>query len=216
MSVHKEGEGYSYWPGYVDALTNIVLNLLFLVAIFVIGVAALGLVASQRKEVPEGAVVSTAPQTAVERIKDVVRKIIVSSPATSGASSGTDANQKSKPSVIIEKIDQQSDATVIRLAFAQDAYLINKAEEVAVLRQLSTVLQAAGKKIVISTASQPDDALLVRGNMTRLLSIRNILLRHGIAGELIEVRIDSQAPPSKTAGQVLIEINKEDGHVENK
>lgn len=216
MSVHKDGEDYSYWPGYVDALTNIVLNLLFLVAIFVIGVAALGLVASQRKDVPNGAVVSTAPQTGVEHIKDVVRKIIVSSPATSGAGSVADANQKNKPSVIVEKIDQQSNVTLIKLAFAQDAYLINKAEELTVLRQLSAVLQATGKKIVISTASQSDDALLVRGNMTRLLSIRNMLLRHGVAGELIEVRIDSQAPSSKNTNQVLIEINKEDGHAENK
>lgn len=216
MSVHKDGEGYSYWPGYVDALTNIVLNLLFLVAIFVIGVAALGLVASQRKDVPEGAVLSTAPQTVVERIKDVVRKIIVSSPATSAAGSVADVNQKSKPNVIVEKIEQQSDATLIRLAFAQDAYFINKVEEVGVLRQISAVLQAAGKKIVISAASQPEDALLVRGNMTRLLSIRNMLLRHGVAGELIEVRIDSQSSPNKASGQVLIEINKEDGHVENK
>jgi hypothetical protein len=213
---HKKGEGYSYWPGYVDALTNIVLNLLFLVAIFVIGVAALGLVASQRKEVPVGAVVSAAPQTVVDRIKDVVRKIIVSSPATLGAGSVQDANQKNKPSVIVEKINKQSDVTVIRLAFAQDAYLIGKAEEVEVMRQLSTALQTIGKKIVIWAASQPDDALSVRGNMTRLLSIRNMLLHHGVAGELIEVRILSQAPQTKAAGHVFIEINKEDGYVENK
>ena len=212
MSVHKEGEGYSYWPGYVDALTNIVLNLLFLVAIFVIGVAALGLVASQRKEVPVGAVVSSAPQTVVERFKDVVRNIIVSSPSTVDG----DGVEKNKPSVAVEKIEKTSDATVIKLVFAQDAYLINKAEEAGVLRQLSSVLQTAGKKIVIWTASQPDDALLVRGNMTRLLSVRNMLLRHGISGDLIEVRIVPQAPMSKTTGHVFIEINKEDGYVENK
>jgi hypothetical protein len=189
VSAHKEGEGYSYWPGYVDALTNIVLNLLFLVAIFVIGVAALGLVASQRKDVPVGAVVSTAPQTVVERVKNIVRKIIVSSPATSDA--GANANQKSKPSVSVDKIDEQLNTTLITLTFAQDAYLINKSEELAVLRQLSTVLQTAGKKILIWTVSPPDDALLVRGNMTRLLSIRNMLLREGIASESIEVRIVS-------------------------
>lgn len=220
MSVHKEGESYSYWPGYVDALTNIVLNLLFLVAIFVIGVAALGLVAAQRKDVPDGAVVSAEPQTVVERIKDVVRRIIVSSPVASGSVRGgaieVDGFNSSKPSVLLEKLEKQADATVIKLAFAQEAYVINKAEEVAVLRQLSEVLQGSGKKILIWTAAPPDDALLVRGGMTRLLSVRNMLLRHGVDSGLIEVRIVSQFPTAKTAGHVFIEINKEDGHVEKK
>ena len=27
----------NYWPGYVDALTNVVLNLLFLIGVFTIG-----------------------------------------------------------------------------------------------------------------------------------------------------------------------------------
>lgn len=220
MSVHKEGESYSYWPGYVDALTNIVLNLLFMVAIFVIGVAALGLVAAQRKELPEGAVVSKEPQTVVERVKDVVRKIIVSSPVAAGAGSGgaveVDSSQNSKPSVVLEKLDKQSDSTVIKLAFAQEAYVINKAEEVAVLRQLSAVLQVSGKKILIWTTSPPDDALLVRGSMTRLLSVRNMLLRHGVPSELMDVRIVSESPSAKTTGHVFIEINKEDGHGEKK
>jgi hypothetical protein len=220
MSVHKEGESYSYWPGYVDALTNIVLNLLFLVAIFVIGVAALGLVAAQRKELPEGAVVSNEPQTVVERVKDVVRKIIVSSPVASGVGQGgaveVDVANNSKPSVLLEKLEKQADATVIKLAFAQEAYVINKAEEVAVLKQLSAVLQVSGKKILIWTAAPPDDALLVRGGMTRLLSVRNMLLRHGVAPELVDVRMVSQSPTAKTTGHVFIEINKEDGHVEKK
>jgi hypothetical protein len=141
-----------------------------------------------------------------------VRNIIVSSPSAVDG----DGVEKNKPSVAVEKIEKTSDATVIKLVFAQDAYLINKAEEAGVLRQLSSVLQTAGKKIVIWTASQPDDALLVRGNMTRLLSVRNMLLRHGISGDLIEVRIVPQAPMSKTTGHVFIEINKEDGYVENK
>ncbi len=38
-----DDEDASYWPGYVDALTNIVLNLLFMVGVFAVGVFAVSL-----------------------------------------------------------------------------------------------------------------------------------------------------------------------------
>ena len=40
MSHHKMGE-INYWPAYVDALINVVLNLLFLVGVFTIGLVTL-------------------------------------------------------------------------------------------------------------------------------------------------------------------------------
>jgi hypothetical protein len=36
-------DGVNFWPGYVDALVNVVLNLLFLVGIFTIGLVALSM-----------------------------------------------------------------------------------------------------------------------------------------------------------------------------
>jgi hypothetical protein len=40
----------TYWPGYVDALTNIVLNLLFMVGVFAVGVFAVSLESSMHRQ----------------------------------------------------------------------------------------------------------------------------------------------------------------------
>lgn len=41
--MHDEAEEQNFWPGYLDALINVMLNLLFLVAIFAMGLVSLNL-----------------------------------------------------------------------------------------------------------------------------------------------------------------------------
>ena len=54
---HHELEVLNFWPGYVDALINVVLNLLFMVAIFAVGVFCMGLQAQLH---PKGGVSENA------------------------------------------------------------------------------------------------------------------------------------------------------------
>jgi hypothetical protein len=208
MNAHKEGEAYSYWPGYVDALTNIVLNLLFLVAIFVIGVAALGFAAAQRKEIPQGAQVSKTSTTVVERIQDVMRKVIVAAPGRVSA-------EKSDAKVHMRQIEKLTDSLTITIGFGPDAFVISRGDEVALMQELAPRLQGH-KKLVIWTATQSDDNLLVRAAMTRLLSTRNMLLRHGIQAQQIDVRIVSCDAPRASSINVFIQVNEENSHDEKK
>ena len=47
-------EAPNYWPGYVDALTNVVLNLLFLIGVFTIGLVSLNMeVMNAEKKIAE-------------------------------------------------------------------------------------------------------------------------------------------------------------------
>jgi uncharacterized coiled-coil protein SlyX len=41
--MHSDSEAQNFWPGYLDALINVMLNLLFLVAIFALGLVSLNL-----------------------------------------------------------------------------------------------------------------------------------------------------------------------------
>jgi hypothetical protein len=60
MSRRRRGlEEQSYWPGYVDALTNVVLNLLFMVGIFAIGIFSMSMEAALK---PKSAQVADAPE----------------------------------------------------------------------------------------------------------------------------------------------------------
>jgi hypothetical protein len=208
MKMNKEGEPYSYWPGYVDALTNIVLNLLFLVAIFVIGVAALGLAAAQRKDIPEGGRVDKTIATVAERIQDVVRKVIVAAPGAVSA-------EKNDSKVSLRQFEKQTDSRTITLGFGPDAFVIAQTDEVDIMRELAPRL-LAGKKLLIWTVTPSDDNLLARGAMTRLLSTRNMLLRHGIQAPQIEVRIVSGDAPVASSINVFIQVNEEDGRDEKK
>ena len=49
FAASAEDDEATYWPGYVDALTNIVLNLLFRVGVFAVGVFALSIEAQLQK-----------------------------------------------------------------------------------------------------------------------------------------------------------------------
>jgi Lhr-like helicase len=208
MKVHTEGEAYSYWPGYVDALTNIVLNLLFLVAIFVIGVAALGFAAAQRKDIPPGARVSKTVPTVVERLQDVVRQVIVAAP---GGASAVNIDV----TVSVRQIEKQRDSLAITLGFGQDVFVIARPDELALMRELGPHL-LNHKKLLVWTATRSDDNLLARAAMTRLLSTRNMLLRHGIQATQIEVRIVPGNAPRASSINVFIQVNEEDSHDEKK
>jgi hypothetical protein len=59
-----EDDDAGYWPGYVDALTNIVLNLLFMVGVFAVGVFAVSLEARLHQRRAER-VAQSAEQTAM-------------------------------------------------------------------------------------------------------------------------------------------------------
>lgn len=46
----KMGQDLNYWPGYVDALMNILLNLLFLVGLFIVGLICLNMEIMQEQQ----------------------------------------------------------------------------------------------------------------------------------------------------------------------
>ncbi len=70
MSRKKKDKEINFWPAYVDALINVVLNLLFLVGVFTIGLVVLnGEAFNQEKKMAELKV--RAMQLSEKQIPDV-------------------------------------------------------------------------------------------------------------------------------------------------
>lgn len=198
MSKRRSVAEHNYWPGYVDALTNIALNLLFLVAIFVIGVGALGMIASKKSASSND---GSAPQRGVEVVKSVIRQIIIRAPEVGGGAG--------RSKVELELVEHDSKSRVVKLGFGDGAFLLEGEQQSEISKRLMPELSADALKIEITTRISADDALLVRGAMTRLLSVRNMLLRSGVPSDRIEVRIVPDEGGGQIGQNIFLKITKE-------
>jgi len=204
MGRNRELESHSYWPGYVDALVNIVLNLLFLVAIFVIGVAALGLLASQRVDPPPEVQPVQAGDPPIKKAAEKwLREFIVK---------GASSEPVKKPSEVIISVDKPPSGQGIgriRLQFDRSAFLLSPKEQDELLDSLSGLSNVTNLSVSLSAFAAEDDALLLRASMNRLLSIRNALLKKGYLSKNIQVRIETQVSERNSENMVVIELKRD-------
>jgi hypothetical protein len=204
MGRNRELESHSYWPGYVDALVNIVLNLLFLVAIFVIGVAALGLLAARRVDPPPEVQLIQPEDPPIKRAAEKwIREFIVK-----GASSEP-AKKPSTVSISVDQPTQGEGALRIRMEFDRSVFLLSKKEQDELIDSLSGISNFTNWNVSLVAFAPVDDALMQRASMNRLLSIRNVLLEKGLLSQRIQVRIDTQIMDRNSMNMVVIELKRD-------
>jgi outer membrane protein OmpA-like peptidoglycan-associated protein len=189
-------EQYNYWPGYVDALTNIVLNLLFLVAVFVAGVAALSLVVVTHEE----RISALQSKQMQHGVKSTLERIVLSSKG--------DLKKPETPVVFIEKVMRNDKGITAKIHFQSDQFVLTEKEETQLFKHIAQEFET-NTRVLISAASREEDALQIRGAMVRLLSIRNMLIRNGVDAKTIEVKIVAVGSAKPAEANVDVEIKKE-------
>ena len=193
---HQQNTGqYNYWPGYVDALTNIVLNLLFLVAVFVAGVAALSLVVVSH----EDRINALKSKQTEQGVKSTLERIVLSSQSNK--------KKPEAPMAAIEKVMSNDKGATAKIQFQSDKFVLTEKEEAQLFKHIEQDVESS-TKVLISAASREEDALLVRGAMVRLLSIRNMLIRNGVDAKTIEVKIVSIGSTQPAEPHVYLEMKK--------
>lgn len=199
MRRHKSLETHNYWPGYVDALTNIALNLLFLVAIFVIGVAVLGVISAGRVDPKQKNQTDQAPFNITEQLKNVIRKIIVHAPS--------DKKPISSSKVLLETLESDETQSVLfRFKFEKNSFLINEQQQKDFAHQFATTISNSNTKFDLFALLITDDTLHIRGSMARLLALRNILLQSGVSADRINVRIIPNDSSLKAEHSIYLKI----------
>lgn len=105
-------EAPNYWPGYVDALTNVVLNLLFLIGVFTIGLVSLNMeVMNAEKKIAELETLSVVAVTQIAAPLPEVRKPVRAKPP------GAPASQQLAEAAPAEIAQDRSQRRIVELRF---------------------------------------------------------------------------------------------------
>jgi hypothetical protein len=194
----------SYWPGFVDALTNVVIAMIFVVVVLAI---SLSFAAQQMGK-----------KLAEEYIKKMQDAQPASVPAVAAAPDAVPPPSAQKSDVRIAvasppKASAPSTATVrnssgrLQLDYPPDAFVLDSASQARLLESLAAASPTRPRRVEL-VAVGPDMSLSdnQRGAYVRLMAVRNALIEAGYTADQILTRIDTtQSPPAASVFVVLPE-----------
>lgn len=198
------GKGGDYWPGFVDALTNVVIAMVFVIVVLAIALSFSAQILAKRmaaKIAEQQAELGRAKQAivgpAAEKEKPLAGTPLIESQSpqrTRIAVAGNEAALAASAAAARVKPAER----YLQLDFAPGALTVDEkaakalAEALAPLKQrlaesptLRLEVVALGPEIHLSENQ--------RAAFIRAMAVRNELLAQGIAGERIATRIDMQA-----------------------
>ncbi len=196
-----------FWPGYVDATTNLILNLLFLVTILIVAVFmfALELGRTSKVKVENPPIVATKPAEEVlsKVIIDPVEENIVLKREIERLKImlGQRGSEKVKAGVIVKSIDATStmpkpqsgvdkmlasDFEII-VHFKDEAIALTPAEHEKLLETLKPVVESGKTNIHVEVPAGFSEAK--RMGFYRAMAIRNLLIEMKMSTENIDVSV---------------------------
>lgn len=208
MAHDRTNEGADvFWPGYVDAVTNLVLNLLFLLTIMTIAVFMFAMelgrqhvtTTAPRTETPPSTTESVAPVASgsavllegeaedlrkqVEELKKEVELARADSRRPQKivvASSSLKAPEKS-----VDRADAGSGGLIIR--YVADAVSLTPQEADKLRSSLSSIVSSGGAQVEVVVPAGFSEAK--RLGFYRAMSVRNLLIEMKVPPDRIEVRV---------------------------
>lgn len=211
---HSVREEINYWPGYVDALVNAVLNLLFLVGLFTIGLVTLNMEAIftqekvmrlQIESLFEGELNLERQQKALaliaERTHQSIPKPVVRAPQAPDVIH--EVHIKAPPESVGIKNNLPADTVaqmvlsmsggmevLAQLTFEKNQF--NWPENNAVVSQLAQ--DGKAHPVLLLVITDTTNPRLAHEAYTRLVAVRTTLLRNGVDPKNITLRAFSNPP----------------------
>jgi hypothetical protein len=185
----------SYWPGFVDALTNVVIAMIFVVVVLAISLSF--------------AAQMMGKKLAEQYIKEHTEKLAKSSPAPPATPASTEAAPPDTSGATTTRIavaaaplasapapaQVRNNRNRLQLDYAPEAFTLDTEAEAKLRESLATQVGGSGaaQQRVELVARGPDLALSdnQRAAYVRLMAVRNTLLDAGFSAERVVVRIDS-------------------------
>lgn len=205
-------EQINYWPGYVDALVNVVLNLLFLVGVFTIGLVALNMEAIFTQEkmarlkiesLFEGELNAERQQRALallaERPNKPIQRSVVESPVTPQineihlkASSESAPNKNISATYTPEQIALSlsgGSEVLARFIFEKNSFDLSGRNQVMPLVSDENKTH----KVLLLVITDTTNPRLAYEAYTRLVAVRSAMLENGFDQKNITLRAFSNA-----------------------
>jgi hypothetical protein len=209
------GKNTNYWPGFVDALTNVVIAMVFVIIVLALSLSFSAQLLAKRMAARIAELEQQGKSTQVvvnpSPVKPMPAPANLPPPeptAPVAARIEVRGNEGTAPA----KGGKVRTATrALLLEFQPSALTLDEAAE----QQLGKSLDAIASRLrdgpptarVMLIASGPDMALSEnqRGGFIRTMAVRNVLLQKGIPGNRIGTRFDLKATPSKPTVSIAIE-----------
>lgn len=222
------GKNTNYWPGFVDALTNVVIAMVFVIIVLALSLSFSAQLLAKRMAARINELEQQGKSTQVmpDRPATPVMPVAPSTPATPEPKQAT-ANLAPADSGIPGKIriDVRGNegtakpqggkvrvaARFLLLEFQPSALTLDEAADKQLAQSLDQIvsrLQDAPKNVrVMLVASGPDMALSdnQRSGFIRTMAVRNALLQKGIPGTRIGTRFDLTASVARPTISIGIE-----------
>lgn len=208
------GREQNFWPGFVDALSNLVLTLVFVMVIFVLALFYLSSKVSKSK------LEALCPETKAELAqanKDLAETREALRVALSQASQVNErvtAPEKKPPSLRKEKISTQttgSGASIV-IRFPMGVVELDEEAKLALDKAIAPLL-ASGKEIKTSLSAIPGPETYSEGkrlSFFRAVAIRNYLIGKNVAKNNIDSKVlgHDKRDPNDPDGRVIIELQR--------
>lgn len=205
-----------FWPGYVDAVTNLVLNLLFMLTIMIVAVFMFALELSRHKnQIPAPIVTTTNTElklagdtsevftqnlkekdekiVALEQQVDALRKQV----ASKNLPVVNKNNQEPKQKIVIVKTplteadkgfgDSSSSGGGVVVHFLHEAVTLTESETAAVQKALAEIASRGGARIIVDVPAGFTEAK--RLGYYRAMAVRNQLISLKVPAEKIDVSV---------------------------
>ena len=210
MEHDGSGDGSDiFWPGYVDAVTNLVLNLLFVLTIMIIAVFMFALALSrhtnenpapsaqqQTVENPESIDPTSSTNEAIkakdEQIQSLKESLAalkqeaqIKNSATTPQKVVTAKTPNKSPEKSLQNATDAGGQVIV--SFTLDAVSLNPTETEAVRNALSGIVRSGGARIEVTTPKDFSEAK--RLAFYRAMSVRNQLIALKVPAENIEVSV---------------------------
>ena len=188
-----------FWPGYVDAVTNLVLNLLFMLTIMIVAVFMFALELSRHKDnaaatatAPTETVPTPAPQTPQEQVValqkevDALRKQVLQKNDIPKDQKVVNAKTPlPKPDKELREITPLGGGVVVN--FAKDAVALSGSEAETLNAALGPMVAAGRARVEVLVPTGFSEARRI--GFYRVMAVRNQLIAAGLKADAIEVLI---------------------------
>ncbi len=191
--MHSDG----YWPGYVDALINVVLNLMFLVSILAVGSFSMVIEISRKVLMP-------AMQASVEKVTHIVDDVRTT--GTEGALITINVVESATPkelqAVSIDRVRTIESQTLMQVKFAAGALQLNDSTRADLIPHLRDLLQKnPGASLAVWAVSDADPQSR-RASFMRVMALRDALKLAGAENNNVVTRI-LPGTNTRTDGQLV-------------
>lgn len=196
-----KGGGNSYWPGFVDALTNVIIAMIFVVVVLAIALSFAAQLMGKRvadkmiSEYKAAAAASAASAAAAGPQAGAASPEVPPVPE-SKLVGRTIINVKGNEAASAPKSPQVTPArNVLQLKYVPGAITLDEAALKALGEAVKAMPESARDKPVVLVATGPSMVLSdnQRSAFMRLMDVRNALIAQGYPATSISTRIDANS-----------------------